>query len=409
MDEDLITGGGKVVHVAGHLAGKETVALATMGATTGTLSTAAFDGTMASINSGTAAGAANAAGGIFAAFNSVFGLVGISVATAAGAVVNQMTYQSRRAYMRNTYKHEVGAVLGKSPEKVTDKDVDLVAKGDPQRGIEANKTIAAGIDKLKKSRNVGILVSVLSILATVTLVVAMFSLGPVAGAATAISTAIGFPTAGLFITKGLAGYGIHQALEKPISWASKKLFDMEKTTTYERIAVLERDHRNGKSLGREQVLGAFVGANHELSNFVQEHYGKEYDKLNVKDKKDVADIFEQYIPITKITESLNSGRVHVSELAFSVEGKSSGVVAGSVPDSLSMVGKARGKIQEVGERISQKLQGHPEKIAAAAPAPTPISVAPKRAIVEYDNPTPKRSFVERYKAEQNAGIQHTIH
>lgn len=379
MDEHdlLLTAKGKAAHAGLSYLGKEGVILAS-GAGVGT------------------AGVVSASGGISSAIEGVIGIGAVSVAAAAGAVVSQMNYKNKRDHMREMYKHEVAAVLGKSPEKVTNKDVDLVAKGSPEDGIESNKSIAEGVDKLKKSRTVGVLVSALSILATVA-IITLFAQAISASIASAMvgSSLASLAPAASFVAKGIIAFGIHHALEKPIDWVGKKIFGVEHTTTHERIASLEKDHKNGKFLEREQVLGVFVGANKQLDQFVKEQYGKQYDNLSVRDKRAVADIFENYVPVTKITENLNSGRVHVSELAFSVEGKASGVIPGSVSDSRSIIGKAREKIHEVGTHISKKLQDTPLVKVAAMVEPALATVAPKRTVVEYDNPAPKQSFVER--------------
>lgn len=391
MDLDFTTTKGKIFHTAGNLGGKEVVAIA-------------------GASSSTVGAASGAAGGVFAAFDGVLSVAALSVAAAVGAVVSQMTYHSKRAYLREMYKHEVGATLGKSPEKVTDKDVDLVAKGDPERGIAANHTIAEGIEKLKNGRNVGILVSAVSILATVFLLSTAFQ-----GAAI-ISGAGALATAGNLAAKGLIGFSVHHLLEQPISFVGRKLFGIEKVTTHERVATLEKEHKNGKSIAKEQVLGVFISANKELEKFVKDHYGKQYDKLGVKDKKLLVDTFEQYIPVTQITDSINSGAVRVSELAFSAEGKKSGVAPNSVKTELSLIGKARGALHSVGQKISQKIKSAQESgVKAAAGEANVLSVAhasqssqsgiaPKRAVVEYDNPVPKRSFVERYQAEKQPSI-----
>ncbi len=382
---DLLTTQQKATHMGVSFLGKEGVILAS------------------GVGAGTA-GVVSASGGAAAALEGMLGVTAVSVAAAAGAIVSQMNYKYRRDHLREMYKHEVGAVLGKSADKVTNKDIELVAKGSPEEGIEANKSIAEGLDKLKKSRNVGVLVSALSILATVAM---MVFAGPVITAAVSDVLVGGTLAAAVpyaaFITKASIAFGIHHVLEKPIDWVGKKLFGVEQTTTHERISSLEKDHRDGKFLGREQVLGVFVGANEQLNQFVQAQYGKQYDKLSVHDKRAVADIFEKYVPITKITESLNSGQVRVSELAFSVEGKASGVVPGTIADSRSIIGKAREKLHEVGTHISNKLQNTPVVKAAVASEPK-ASVAPKRAVVEYDNPAPKVSFVERENQRRTAAL-----
>ena len=298
---------------------------------------------------------------------SVFGVFGVTIAAGISLVLNQINYQKKVSELKEMYKDEVGNQLGKSPNKVTDKDVELVAKGDPQNGLSGNKTIAEALRKLKTHRNIGMVVTTGAILGTLgILAVTGLATAPIFGAA---SFAAGV---GTFAVKALMVFAIHSALEKPMKWAAKKVFNMEDTTN-DLISNLRLQHRNGKAVSREQVVEVFVSSNKELSTFVKDKYGRDFDNLNVQQKREVTDSFEQYLPVTDVTENLNSGRVKISELAWAVDGKSSGVEPGSVKDKHSLLGKVRESLH------------------------TP----PKRTVVEYDNPTPQRSFVDRLAAEKS--------
>lgn len=333
-----------------------------------------------SVVEGSSAGAATTTGSMGSNFAAAFGPVGIIFSALAGILIGQANYKSKFAAVVDLYRDEAAAKLGKSPDKIREKDIELLAKGDPARGIAANKTIAEELDKMKHSRSRKMLISGVSILATVAVMGAVFTGG-------AVGT---LPWLAGFALKTLAAVAIHKVLEKPIEHVIKKVFGTKSITTHERIADLSREHRNGKAIGREQVADIFISSNAELSQFVQNQYGKPYDFLNVRDKLAVADAFEQYLPLKAITESLNSGRIKVSELAFSVEGQASGVAPNSVKDSLSIIGKARGMLHGVHSN------------AVNEPAPPPLSVASNREVVEYDNPTPTRSFADR-ELQRRAG------
>lgn len=321
----------------------------------------------------------NAVGGAAAGMSGIFSVIGVSVAATASIIIKQIDYQNKRSALREMYKDEVAAQLGKSPEEITNKDLTLVARGDPRRGIAPNKVINEELDKLKSHRNLGILVTAMSILGTVAIMGFVFGTG---GAAVGV---------GAMAAQAFVGFATHKLLDIPLTWAGKKMFGIKDLTTQERIEELNNERQNGKVLGREQVLGVFISANKELSRFVKSHYSNPYDKLSVQEKRELADAFEQYIPLANITESLNSGKVKVSELAFSVEGRASGVAPSSVPPSLSIVGKVRTALRGIGERLRPAVQ---------KPEEEPVTVTPKRAVVEYDNPVPSRSFVERYEAEK---------
>jgi hypothetical protein len=339
-------------------------------------------------------------GGAFAGLQGVFSIVGVGVASAASIMINQADYQSKRAALRKMYKDEVGAQLGISSSKVKDRDIELVAKGDPKNGIAGNKTIADELHKLTKRRNVGMLVTVVSLLATVAVIATLVT--PAITAATVGATL----TAGALITKLIAGFTIHKILENPIKKLSKKIFHLNEVTTHERISELNKEHRNGKVLTRAQVLGVFVSANKELGQFVTEQYERPYDRLSVQEKQLVVEAMEQHIPLTNITKNLNSGTVKISELAFAAEGKISGVEPNSVKQPLSLVGKARNTLRGVGDRLQHVKRRNNDLVAASA---IPQVATPQRANLEYDNPAATSSFVERYEAEKISNISRTLH
>ncbi len=323
----------------------------------------------------------------------VFGPLSVSLAATAGVLINQTHYQSKRATLRVMYKEEVAAQLGKSPDRIKDKDIELIAKGDAKRGIAANKTIAEELNTLKKRRNVGMLVTALTILATVAIVANLPNI--VAGGA------------GLFAARMIAGFAIHRVLENPIRKAGKKLFNLDTPTTHDRIADISKQHRKGKTISREQVMSVFVSANKDLSQFVIDNYGMHYDKLSVQDKNVVVEAMEQHMPITSMTKNLNSGTVRISELAFAVEGKISGVEPNTVKDNMSLVGKARHALIGVGTRLHNVAQRH--NTVATNSALQKNAALKHQVAMEYNNLTPARSFVERYHNEKDTGISHTIH
>lgn len=276
--------------------------------------------------------------------------------------------------MLDTYRDEIGAQLRKPASKVNERDLELIAKGDAKHGIPANKTIADGLSRIKTKRNIGMVVTTASILGTLA-ILAVTGIG----ALPMLGTGSFLAATGTLLAKAAIGYGIHSVLEKPMHWAAKKIFGVEDNTS-DHIADLRKQHKDGKAISREQVVGVFVSANKELSAFVRGQFGKDYDDLSVQQKRSITDAFEQnMLPVTAITDSINSGRVKISELAFAVEGKSSGVEPGSAQEEPGLFGKIR-------------------------KAHTP----PKRAVVEYNNPTPERSFVSRLE-EQRATGPRTLH
>ncbi|MEZ5691334.1 MAG: hypothetical protein R3D71_06690 [Rickettsiales bacterium] len=384
MADELSTYKDKAGHAAGHMVGKE-----------GAVITAS------------------------ATANSIFSLPVVGFVSAIGVILNQRSYDKRLKNLREMYKYEVGAKLGKIPDDVTNKDLQAVAKGDPEHGIAGNKTFSNFLKKLKVSKTVGTIVSIASILTTVAIVGSVFSTGGLAipgvgtGVTEALSAVIEQGTIGYYAAKAAIGVAVHQTIEKPMNWLGKKIFDIEKVTTQERIAELDGLHKKGRAISRERVMGVFVSANKEISDFINEAYGKEYDKLAIHEKQEIVNSFGKHIPLKEIVDNLNSGKVRVSELAFSVEGQRSGIKMGSVPTNRNVIGKTRGVIKTMSDKfngISDKQATYPQAIPASS-SYNKEGIAPKRTAVEYNNPIPTRSFVERYEAEKRVPLQEsrTIH
>ena len=275
---------------------------------------------------------------------------GIGFASIASAAINVIKYINLRSDVCDLYRDEIASKLGKSPEKVTVKDMDALAEGIPERGIPANKALAEELDNLRQERNIGIGVTIVSIMLAIPLAMAvMTGFGLPVVALQTLFTAPTLPLLGSFATQLVVGFLSHKLLEYPIEKIGHEIFSIANETTHERIELLMKDRADGKTLSKEQVLGVFVGAKQEFSNFVESSFGKPYDKLDLKQKQSMLESFEQYIPLTNITASLNAGITEVSELAFLVQGDKSGVAPNMNPTApnLSLKGKINHAVSHV--------------------------------------------------------------
>lgn len=334
-------------------------------------------------------------------------VAGVAIAAVASSVINIVKHRNLRADIFDMYRDEIASKLGKSPSQVTSKDMDALAKGVPERGIEANQTIADELTKLKDDRNLGIGVTLISIICAIPLA------GWIGGGLAFSGAALSLANAGVFLGKLAIGFVCHKAIEYPVEAAGQEFFHMEGHSTHERIEGLMKDRAAGKELSKEKVLGVFISANKELSQFVQQQFGNEYDKLSLPVKQKIVDTFEQFVPLTQVTESLNSGKVRITELAFSVSGQSSGILPSEkpTPPKLNVVGKARGLMHNMSAAISN-VHGHVQQGRAQNYYAQPPVVAqpseplrPKRQVVYYDNPEPKISFTEQLARRRGAQAQ----
>lgn len=329
-----------------------------------------------------------------AAVGGIGGLAAMGAVGAISAAMAQMDYRHDIAKMKELYRHEIAAKLGKAAKSVTDKDLFLLARGDAKRGIEGNNILEEELGKKRSERTLGVL---LSAGATMTSF-AVVSAAKVAleGAAQVISTSLGLPGAGTAIVTMVldvaVGVGIYNAVKQPLHWIGHKIFGLDKETTHDRIAEIQKELSHGKGISQEQVLGVFVSANTQLQQFIKDEYGMDFNKLSQHERYQVANDIGKMVPLAEMTANINTGKYDVGELAFAVEGKSSGYLP-----------HLERKPQSWLDNMASKLRGMfhykpaPKPEQAETPAAAPVEAAhPKHAWHPADERVGKDSFVHRH-------------
>jgi hypothetical protein len=293
--------------------------------------------------------------GSLAASNTLVGVLTLGAVGAVSAALTQMDYNHKKNNLKELYKDELAAKLGKPKDKVTVSDLELLAK--------QNGTLGAELKRSKKQRNFGVVVSFLASMAAVGAV----GMIPAIAAGAAV-------TAVIHMVVGVAAYHI---IKDPIHKVADKLFNIDEKTTNDHIVAIERDREAGKVISREQVLSAFVQANPEIDRLIVANYGKHFDDLAVADKQRAAQDLNQMIPLDKMTLDINSGRINVMELAFAVEGQQSGFTRDGSEAEDKKRG-LRGALKKAGEKIEDSKAGH---VATAMLTPDQV-VTPVRAELE---------------------------
>jgi hypothetical protein len=281
------------------------------------------------LKEGTAAGAAEA---VKISLNAGQIAGGSATAAAAGVIVSQMEYNGKKADIAELYKKELAAQLGKSEQAITSGDLETVA--------QKNRTLAEELVKAKKQRNLNI--GVISVATLVSV-----------GLATAIITGLGIGvTAGFwpFMAAAAITTLAYMVIKEPLKKIGEKIVGIGQKTTGERIEEIQKEHENGKVISRERVFSVFVQANPQLDQFIQEHYGKKYNKLKVAQKLEITEAIGSQLGVAKITDDINKGRIQATELAFAVDGVQSGV-AESIGDEpkkgvMGTIKKELGKVAE---------------------------------------------------------------
>ncbi len=311
------------------------------------------------LNGGPVIAASGSAGATLATFGPQLGvLVGLGLTTALSAALTQMSYNYKLHNIGQLYSEELEAKLGKPAGKLKDKDLEIIAKGDPSRGIEANKTIADALKKARRNRNIGVVLSVIASLAS-------FALVNVAIGAEMFS---GMNGASATIAEMATGVVSYNMIKEPLKWITGRVLGLHKDTAHDRISDIERDHEKGKTISREQVFDVFVKASPELDAMIKLQYGKNYDDLGLSARQQITAALGPMIQLDRMVEGINSGRFNATELAFTVEGQSSGVVPkteAEVPEKEGLLDKfkdgftklaAHFRKPEFGREKSQALQ-----------------------------------------------------
>ena len=364
--------------------------------------------------------------------NSAAAMVGTTSGTMGGvvfygafgvlsAITNQIEYGAARGRIADFYHDELAAKLKKPKEKVVDDDIDILAKGDAAKGIPANHTIAHEIAHEKKIRNLGIGASFVASIAVVTLMHALMAAIAVAVAPAAGAGALSLGVAGT-LAKGALGLLAYLSIKRPLMEVGKTLLGLNETTTHDLILGIAKDREHGKAISREQVIEVFLSANKQLSNYVEQRYGAEYEHLPLAEKVRMSAELAEILPADKIAHNINLGVANASELAFTAQGDISGVLPKAAGTKIAdetkktFLGRIGHHCRNVVKAINHTL--HPEK-AHAIPELSAINRAQKEfetgppsqsnseesPIVEFNNNTP--SFVDRLgRAPRDADKAH---
>lgn len=268
---------------------------------------------------------AGMAGGA-AAMGGLGGIVAVGAVGVMSGALAQMDYRHELNKIKEVYRNEIAAQLGKPAKSVKADDLFVLAKGDESRGIKPNGVLQEELKKQKRDRTLGVF---LSAAATVTSFVAVHGLLDIAikGAAEAITTSIGLPGAGTAIATGLhiaAGVSIYNMVKKPLHWVGAKILKLDNETSHDRIANIQKDLDKGRGITQEQVLEVFAGANKQLDEFITNEYGKEFSELSQHERQQVVQDINKTVALARMTDDINNGKYNVGELAFAVEGNASG-------------------------------------------------------------------------------------
>ncbi len=268
----------------------------------------------------------------------------LAVTLAAGAVAGvsgylvQRDFLHRREKLVERFREEVSTLLKKAPDKVTEQDIELIARGDFKRGIDANPALRKELKNSWLERNVGVILSTV-VAATTFLLIQQFDPGGLHGLAhgsnlvsaamahTGASEMLGFlgkAAIGLAIN-GLAGFATYHTIKTPLHMLASDVLGIEENTVNERITTIKRTLGHGHEVKPEQVLSVFIQAHQDVAEQIKAEYGKKFDDMSPTEHKKILTMIQNYMDINGLTEDINKGRMRPEELAFISFGQKSGV------------------------------------------------------------------------------------
>lgn len=324
------------------------------------------------------------------------GVLGLTGALSAG--LTQMDFIHKKNTIKTLYKEEIAAKLAKSQDKVTLKDLELLAQGDALKGIAANRTFSDELKKAKRIRNFGVVFSFMASFGSL-LVVGALDPAMFAGMHKAIeAVSSGFIASAVeVITKGAIAIAAYNVIKAPIHWLGDKLFNLDRETTYSRIKVLKNDLEDGKTITQEQVLSIFVSANGQLEEMVVAKYGDRFDALSYPQKRGLVESFGALIDLKSLTDDINHGRIKPAELAFLAQGEASGVLPKdeNPHEKHGLLKKIKHKLHHAIEHFNTPdFDGAEKKVVTREKAEE--KEMKQMQATEHDNEPPKLSFVERF-------------
>ena len=299
--------------------------------------------------------AGNAGGG------NLLALVGVGTIGAISAGLTLLDHYQKLDHLAEDYAEEIAAKLKKRPQDVTRKDLEIVANGDPSRGIAPNYALREKLRHENKCMAFSVAFSVIASLGAIALAPLLVAAIPGLAAATGIVH---------LVASGLAGLLCYNAIKAPLHAVGDKLFGLDEQQTTDRIHQVGQAVEQGQNISREQVLSLYVGSNPELANFVQSRFGGEYDGLSTENQQRAATFMSRYLPLDAVCEAINNKRLCATELAFVLQGDMSGVPLDAwqtPPKSLidQVIGKADHLLMQSGHKVD--LTPHKPHLPHLAP------------------------------------------
>lgn len=269
------------------------------------------------------------------------------------------------------YRDELSAKTGIDPSKLTTKELDLVAYGDRDKGIEANPVLAQAVERSGNRKFMSWGTLVVAAFATMALFLPFLSdienvVKPLLAQAKIFLEPYGLTGvvpqhAGVFTMMLVSGTGMG-LLNNVFERVTERVIGLNRRTAHEQIQEIRRDIDKNQIIIPQQVFGVFVALDPKLDQQIRAMFIRPYEKLNVEEQHDALLIFGRHLQnpqlghhsIASLTRDLNNRQIEADELAFAVVGQDSGVPRLEKPQPR---GKPKSEIEEFVQEVKQVVKG----------------------------------------------------
>lgn len=218
----------------------------------------------------------------------------------ATALAHYSMENHKQKLLLDTYRTELGAMLGKEARGTTVDDL-LANAG-------KSKALVAALNYFRDTRNFYIACQAVT-------------MGLVIGGL-ALVNSTGMPTAALAGGAALVYNEIFNTVSTIGSVFTTK--NLSGTITKEVRAIADQISLGGR-ISSTRVFSVFVQADAELAEAIHAKYNNEYEQLSIAQKREVVAQCDGKYHIYAVTDDINAGRILPTELAFLAYGEKSGV------------------------------------------------------------------------------------
>lgn len=240
--------------------------------------------------------------------------------------------------IREEYENEIATRLGKPAADLKNKDLEKVG--------EQNAVIGEAIKRSRWKRNLSITVNAITIVAAATAGIAaasFFMPGAAVGAAAIATKALIGAAASIPAFLALEGtlrplgekkLGLREPSIGKVTRDPSRQDELSASSQIKYIEHLQSRVNQKKPetfVSQEQVFKVFLKANPEAADRIRAENGNDFGKLSAEQRILVLQKAGKEVNLEQITADINNGTIRAQELAFIVQGDSSGVPRKEAP------------------------------------------------------------------------------